>query len=72
MITENMQKFIDKNKTEKVIEGTRMTPEDKHIRYYSDIASSDRIRYKFEDGETMTLLSEDTKSAPTFVPEWGM
>lgn len=69
-MTENMKKFIAKNKTVKVVEGERLTPEGNSVENSTDLFRSDRVKYRFTDGERAVLLTTDTKSAPGFKPAW--
>ena len=72
MVTENMRKFIDKNKTVKVLEGARLTPEGKQIENTSDMYRSDRTKYRFTDGESITLTKADAQSGAGYHPIWDI
>ncbi|HHZ94176.1 MAG TPA: hypothetical protein EYN67_01160 [Flavobacteriales bacterium] len=72
MTTENMQKFIDKNSTVKIVEGALLTPEGKCIITADDMRRSDRVKYRFVDGESLMVLRSDIDSAPKFTPDWDI
>ena len=67
-----MANFIAKNNTVKIIEGERLTPEGKQVKDTYDLCRSDRVRYRFADGEKIILSSVDAKSAPDFKPTWDL
>tara|TARA_R110002051_G_C8427811_1_gene452972 strand:- start:156 stop:380 length:225 start_codon:yes stop_codon:yes gene_type:complete len=72
MITQNMANFIAKNNAIKIIQGERLTPKGKQVKDTYDLCRSDRVRYKFADGEKITLLHADAESAPDFKPTWDL
>ena len=72
MITQNMVNFIAKNNKVKIIEGERLTPEEKQVRGAYDLCRSDRVRYRFADGEKIILENTDALSAPDFKPIWDI
>lgn len=72
MTTENMANFIAKNNVVKIIVGERLTAEGKQLNDIYDLRRSDRVRYRFTDGERITLLHIDSESAPDFKPVWDL
>lgn len=72
MATEKMAKFIEKNKSVKIVFGEKLTPEGKTLYTKQDIERCDRVLYRFEDGVKMTLTFDDIESAPDFKPVWDL
>jgi hypothetical protein len=72
MQTKKMKDFIDKNNSQKIVFGERLTPEGKTIFTAEDMKRSDRILYRFSDRTTATLTFDDIKSAPDFEPAWDL
>lgn len=72
MTTENMQRFMDKNKTNMVVFGEHRTPENTPISNRNDMERADRTLYRFDDGTEFTVTREDTQSAPGFTPNWDL
>ena len=72
MTTQNMSDFMSKNKTNLVVFGERQTPEGTQILTKIDMDRSDRLLYRFDDGEEFTLLGKDAQSAPDFMPAWAI
>lgn len=70
MATRQMEKFMQKNKTQRIVFGERRTPENKPVLSKADIERADRVVYRFEDGSEMILLSKDSRSNPAFRPLW--
>lgn len=71
MMTENMRNFIEKNKVTKIIFGEARTSRDKPIETIEDMNDSDRVFYRFEDGESMVLTNEDVNSFD-YKPVWAI
>lgn len=69
-MTPTMQKFIEHNAQHKIVEGARLTPEAKRVKTRDDMARSNLIEYRFEDGESFTLSRTDLRSAPDYKPIW--
>lgn len=70
MPTTKMTKFMTKNKTVDITNGIVVTKEGHPAFTKAEMGESDRIRYRFADGETMTLTDKDRASAPAFNPRW--
>ncbi len=71
MATQNMLDFMRKNQSKTVVFGERRTPDNKPVLTKADMDCSDRVVYRFEDGEEMALLTKDSRSEPNFTPKWA-
>lgn len=72
MITKNMENFISKNKTNKVVSGERRTSENKELLNTSDINNSNIVQYRFDDDTEVLLTNDDINSAPEYLPVWDL
>ena len=72
MNTPDMQAFIEKNKTNKIISGERRTAKNKPVINQFDLKHSDRVLYKFDDGIKLILTHNDINSEPGYKPDWGL
>lgn len=71
-ITEDMAKFIAKNKEVAIVFGETVTASGRSVERPSEVNSSSMVRYQFADGEIMLLSRGDLLSAPDFQPKWDI
>jgi hypothetical protein len=70
-LTQKMQSFIQKNNQLKIVFGERLTTEGKPIFDKRDMENSDRVFYRFSNGDGVTLTDKDMENS-TYTPVWQL
>lgn len=70
-MTPQMKVFIGINQTKKVVFGGRITENGKPVLTRADIAESNSVLYRLDDGSKFILTFKDIQSAPDYLPEWS-